>query len=55
MLFIAKNDDEKFYVNPEDAKKYKQQGYDIIDPKTNYKLNNKEIMGLKAATIEEGD
>ena len=30
MLFIAKNDDEKFYVNPEDAEKYAEQGYSII-------------------------
>ncbi len=55
MLFIAKNDDEKFYVNPEDAEKYAEQGYSIINENANHTLSKAEIKGLKAATIEEGD
>ncbi len=55
MLFIAKKDDDKFYVNPEDAEKYAKQGYSIINENANYTLSKTEINGLKAATIEEGD
>ena len=33
MLFLCRNEEEQFYVNPEDAKKYADKGYEIIDEK----------------------
>ncbi len=48
MLFLAKKDDDQFYVNPEDAKKYADDGYEIIDPDTGNSLTSNEISKLEA-------
>lgn len=51
MLYLAKKDDEQFYVNPEDAKKYAEQGYLIIDEETGHILTAEEIAELKPTRI----
>lgn len=52
MLFLAKKQEEQFYVNPEDAKKYADDGYEIINIATNHCLTSVEISELKPMTIE---
>lgn len=51
MLFWAENNDERFYVNPEDAKKYSDAGYKIMDIDNKHILTPKEISELKPVTI----
>lgn len=51
MLFLAKNDDDQFYVNPEDAEKYADRGYKIINPDTGHCLTAEEILKLEAVVI----
>lgn len=52
MLFMAKMDDEHFFVNPEDAKKYADEGYAIVNPDTGHCLTSKEISELKPVVVE---
>ena len=52
MLYLAKRDDEKFYVNPEDAKQYTDEGYEIVNTETGKHLTLAEIMALKPETFE---
>ncbi len=52
MLFLCKNEDEQFYVNPEDAKKYADKGYEIIDESTGNVLTSDEVNLLKPTVIE---
>lgn len=51
MLYLVKNDDEQFYTNPEDAKKYYEKGYKIIDENTGHILTETEIENLKPEII----
>lgn len=52
MLFIAKKEDERFYVNSEDVKKYADKGFEIIDENTGQCLNAEQIAELKPAVVE---
>lgn len=52
MLFLCKNKHEQFYVNPEDAKKYADKGYEIIDERTGNVLTSDEVNLLKPTVIE---
>lgn len=52
MLYLAKNRGEQFYTNPEDAQKYFEKGYKIINENTNQILTEQEIKNLKADIIE---
>ncbi len=52
MLFLCRNEEEQFYVNPEDAKKYADNGYEIIDESTGNALTSDEVNSLKPAIIE---
>jgi hypothetical protein len=52
MLFLAKNQDEQFYINPEDAKRYADNGYEIIDIDTKRCLTAVEISELKPVTLK---
>ncbi len=52
MLFLAKNEEAQFYVNPEDAKRYADEGYEIIDIATKHRLTAVEISELKPMTVE---
>lgn len=52
MLFLARKDDDRFYVNPEDAKKYADDGYKIIDPDTGNCLTSNEISKLEAVVVD---
>lgn len=51
MLYLVKNDDEQFYTNPEDAKKYYEMGYKIIDENSGHILTESEIENLKPEII----
>lgn len=51
MLYLAKKKKEQFYVNPEDAKKYSDDGYEIIDIETGHRLSQKKISELKPDII----
>ncbi len=51
MLFLAKKNEERFYVNPEDAKKYSDDGYEVIDIQTGHCLSPEEISELKPTII----
>ena len=52
MLFLCRNEEEQFYVNPKDAKKYADNGYEIIDESTGNALTSDEVNSLKPAIIE---
>lgn len=52
MLFLAKKEDEQFYVNPEDAKQYADKGFKIINVDTGHSLAPKEILNLKPTITE---
>lgn len=51
MLFLVKKGKEQFYVNPEDAKKYSDDGYEVIDIEVGHRLSPEEISELKPAII----
>lgn len=51
MLFLAKKGDGRFYVNPEDAKKYADKGFEIINEGTGQRLSTEEIAELKPEVV----
>lgn len=53
MLFLARSGDDQFYVNSEDAKKYSDNGYKIIDQDTGNCLTLEEISELQAVVAED--
>ena len=51
MLFLVKKEDVCFYTNPEDAMKYYEEGYEIINEETGHILTEEEVKELKAEVI----